>query len=75
MDNPTEFALYLRDIPEKDGVEILMNGMPQDFAGDERGYLVVDRTWHPGDKLEVKWQLSPKVRFWQNNTLSVGRVP
>lgn len=75
MDNPTEFALYLRDIPEKDGVEILMNGMPQDFAGDERGYLVVDRTWHPGDKLEVKWQLSPKVRFWQNNTLSVERGP
>ncbi|MDD4263417.1 MAG: glycoside hydrolase family 127 protein [Firmicutes bacterium] len=73
MAEPAFFTLYLRDLDQKKNVKITLNGALQSCSFDPRGYLCVTRTWVDGDELLLNWTLSPKLRYWQNNMVSVER--
>ena len=52
---PTRFALRLR-LPSwtADGFGVRLNGEPVDTSPDGTGYVVVERTWSDGDRVDVK---------------------
>jgi len=52
-ERPVAFALRVRAPHWAEGVAITVNGHPEKAVPGTDGYLVVDRTWKSGDKIEV----------------------
>ncbi|MCX6898898.1 MAG: glycoside hydrolase family 127 protein [Verrucomicrobia bacterium] len=62
-ERPVRFALRLR-VPQwvANGVAVRVNGNPLDASADKSGYLVIDRTWADGDRVEMA--LPMQLRAW-----------
>jgi len=71
---PLEFPLQLRIPAWAAGTEILVNGRhelspaPGAFAG-------IQRTWRPGDRVEIRFPMAPRVSRWFHDSVAVERGP
>lgn len=46
-----------------DRTALTVAGTPADVRPDERGYLVVDRAWHPGDTVDLDLDVAPRLTY------------
>jgi hypothetical protein len=53
-EKPVEFELRVRAPHWAEGIAVSVNGRPERVAIGSDGYLVLNRTWAGGDRLEVK---------------------
>ncbi|WP_329004124.1 glycoside hydrolase family 127 protein [Kribbella sp. NBC_00709] len=70
----TRFPLYLRRPGWARDVSVKVNGQPVRVSGD---WLKLDRTWHPGDRVELVLPMRTTTRVWDDNqhSVSVDRGP
>ncbi|MGA2537477.1 MAG: beta-L-arabinofuranosidase domain-containing protein [Terracidiphilus sp.] len=52
-EKPSEFAIRIRAPHWSKGVSVAVNGHAQPQSVGSDGYLVIHRTWQPGDRVEV----------------------
>jgi hypothetical protein len=38
-------------------------------------YLVINREWKPGDRVEAKFPMPPRISRWENNSVAIERGP
>jgi DUF1680 family protein len=88
--NPAEskhFAIHIRSprrdvsalytsAPAADGItSISVNGQPVSQSVDDHGYVVIDRTWSPGDKIGLTMPLVPqRIKAIDKIAADRGRV-
>ena len=71
---PLSFPLQMR-IPEwAADASIKVNGRPEPHtkAGT---FARIDRTWKPGDRVELAFSMQPRVSSWFNNSVAIERGP
>ena len=67
---PVAFPLYLR-IPEwANGATVSVGG--KTLKAEEGKYLRVEKTWQPGEELEIRLPMKPKLRVWDQMKDSVS---
>ncbi|TDW17649.1 beta-L-arabinofuranosidase domain-containing protein [Kribbella kalugense] len=68
------FPLYLRRPGWAHDVSVKVNGQPVRVSGD---WLKLDRTWRPGDRVELVLPMRTTTRVWDDNqdSVSVDRGP
>lgn len=73
-EKPVGFPLRLRIPLWAEGSSVRVNG--QNVANPQAGsFAVVERHWHPGDKVEINFPLKPQVARGYNNSVTVERGP
>ncbi|MEV5960174.1 beta-L-arabinofuranosidase domain-containing protein [Kribbella sp. NPDC051952] len=74
VDASTRFPLYLRRPGWAQDVTVKVNGQTVEADGD---WMKVDRTWHPGDRVELVLPMRTSTRVWNDNndSISVDRGP
>jgi len=72
--SPLAFPLQLRIPAWAGGAVITVNGKlePQAKPG---AFALVDRTWKPGDSVEIKFPLQPRTSRWFNDSVAIERGP
>lgn len=55
---PTPLALKVRYPSWAHGMTIAVNGQPQTVGGKPGSYVTVNRTWHSGDRLDIRLPMS-----------------
>ena len=69
------FPLRLRAPGWADGTVIKLNGQPLQASSDA-GFVKIDRTWKPGDVVDVTFPMTPRlVRGGYRDSVSVERGP
>src|SRR5262249_40361936 len=74
---PVRFPLYLR-VPGWCGAPaVLLNGQAVEVPARSGVFLVLDRTWNAGDRLELMLPMKVALRTWKKNhdSVSVDRGP
>jgi hypothetical protein len=74
---PVQFPLYLR-IPGWCAQPALrINGKKTPVFTEPRTFVVIDRQWKEGDRIELTFPMELKLRYWRRNanTVSVDRGP
>jgi hypothetical protein len=68
------FPLKLRIPGWADEATVAVNGnqVPGAHAG---AYLVIAREWKPGDRVEARFPMYPRLSRWENNSVAVERGP
>ncbi|WP_427887872.1 beta-L-arabinofuranosidase domain-containing protein [Kribbella sp. GL6] len=71
---PVRFPLYLRRPGWAQGASVKVNGEQVRTTGD---WMKVERTWHPGDRVELTLPMRTTTRVWNDNhdSVSVDRGP
>ena len=71
---PLEFPLQLRIPAWAAGATIAVNGRsePQPAAGS---FARIQRTWKPGDRVEIRFPMQPRVSSWFNDSVAIERGP
>jgi hypothetical protein len=71
---PVKFPLKLRIPGWSNEAAIAVNGV--DIQGVHNGaYLVINRIWKQGDRVEAKFPMHPRISRWENNSIAVERGP
>ena len=69
-----KFPLKLRIPGWADEATVTVNGKP--LSGAHAGaYLVIAREWNPGDWVEARFPMHPRLSRWENNSVAVERGP
>jgi hypothetical protein len=68
------FPLQLRMPAWADGAAITVNGQPTTSPGSG-SFAHIDRTWNPGDHVEISFPMAPRVSKWLNNSIAIERGP
>jgi DUF1680 family protein len=55
-----EFTLYLRKPSWSPNMRVIVAGSPVSSPKMEKGYIALKRTWKPGDKVEVQFDMTPR---------------
>ncbi|MGA7342553.1 MAG: beta-L-arabinofuranosidase domain-containing protein [Terracidiphilus sp.] len=71
---PLRFPLHLRIPAWAAGTAITVNGQPMP-APAPSSFAAVDRTWKPGDRVEIAFPMQPRVSRWFHDSLAVERGP
>jgi hypothetical protein len=73
-EHSVSFPLYLRIPAWTEGTKIKMNGTPQptSTAGT---FAVIQRTWRPGDTVEIEFPMHPRVTSGFNASVCIERGP
>lgn len=72
---PVAFPLYLRIPRWCTGVHVALNGKALEL-GEPAAYLRLERTWSPGDRLELELQMALGLTRWpRNGSVTVDRGP
>lgn len=72
---PAQFSLYLR-IPEWcEAAQLSINGESTSAALDERGFVRLERTWQPGDVLELRLPMELRVLERPNTAVALALGP
>ncbi len=71
---PVRFPLRLRIPAWADGAAIQVNGTPAS-APPEAGWATLDRTWNPGDTVDLTLPMRPRVKTGYRESVSVERGP
>jgi hypothetical protein len=74
---PVRFPLYLRVPRWCEAPKLTLNGKPLDAKADPLAFLVVEREWKDGDKLQLALPMKLSVRVWEKNknAVSIDRGP
>ncbi len=75
-DKPVKFPLYLRVPGWCDNPELKINDEVVSLT-DHASYLIINRKWYDGDKVELNLPMEIKLRKWtkNQNSVSVDRGP
>ena len=76
-DGKVRFPLYLRVPGWCDGFKMKVNGRAESIEAPAGSYIMVDRTWADGDRVEVEMPMLVALRTWDKNMncVSVDRGP
>ena len=71
---PVKFPLKLRIPAWASATTVSVNGSS---VADVHGgaYLIINREWKKGDRVEAKFPMSPRISRWENNSIAVERGP
>jgi Beta-L-arabinofuranosidase, GH127 middle domain/Beta-L-arabinofuranosidase, GH127 catalytic domain len=71
---PLRFPLQLRIPAWATGTTISVNGQPEPrpAAG---AFATVERTWRPGDRVEIAFPMAPRISRWFHDSIAVERGP
>lgn len=71
------FPLYLRVPRWSNVMKVHVNGSQKRVTAAPLSYIVLDRTWRPGDVVTLKFQMGVSVTAWKQNqnAVSVSRGP
>ena len=73
-EQPARFPLLLR-VPEwARGAVIRVNGQPAP-APAPGSFARLDRIWQPGDRVEIRFPMPPRISRWYHNSIAVERGP
>ena len=74
---PVEFPLYLRVPGWCENPKLSINGAASSFEANPGSYIMIDRKWSDGDKVELSLPMEIKIREWtqNHNSVSVDRGP
>jgi len=72
MSSPAAFPLHLRVPAWCKHPDVTVNGKPLAVAGRPLSYIVIDRTWRPGDKVRLVLPMEVAVTRWEKNKNSVS---
>ncbi|MFZ2024520.1 MAG: beta-L-arabinofuranosidase domain-containing protein [Terracidiphilus sp.] len=72
--SPLRFPFQLRIPAWASGTSIRVNGelMSAQAAGS---FATIDRTWNPGDRLEISFPMPPRVSRWFQGSAAIERGP
>jgi len=73
-ENAITFPLKLRIPSWATGATVAVNGTA---VNDVRSgsYLVINREWRQGDRVEAKFPMAPRISRWENNSIAIERGP
>jgi hypothetical protein len=71
---PIQFPLVLRIPGWVQGASVTVNGDPVNGVQPGR-FLEIERTWNPGDRVELHFPMSVRVTKWYHNSIAVERGP
>jgi len=71
---PRAFPLHLRIPAWAAGAAITINGTsePQPQTGS---FARIERTWKPGDRVEINFPMQPRTSRWSNDSVAIERGP
>jgi len=74
---PVRFPLALRVPGWCDQPKLSLNGAPVSLAKPARGWVILERTWQPGDRVVLELPMKIALTVWTKNreTVSVERGP
>lgn len=74
---PVRFPMYLRIPGWCKSPEVEVNGRTQPLASSPKGWILIDRTWHSGDKVQLTLPMEINTTVWKNNrsAVSINRGP
>jgi hypothetical protein len=71
---PIQFPLVLRIPGWAEGARVTVNGDPVNDVQPGR-FLRIERTWNPGDRIELHFPMAIRVTKWYHNSIAVERGP
>jgi hypothetical protein len=71
---PIQFPLVLRIPDWAQGARVTVNGDPVNDVQPGR-FLRIERTWNPGDRVELHFPMAIRVTKWYHNSIAVERGP
>ena len=76
-DDAIAFPIWLRVPGWCDAPTVKVNDAVVPAKRNERGFLVLDQTWKPGDRIELTLPMEIRLRTWERNhkAVSVDRGP
>ncbi len=74
-DQPHRFPLHLRVPAWAADAVLTVNGKPSPVPLTPGTFAVIDRTWTPGDVLDLRLPMQPVVSRWFHNSLAISRGP
>ncbi len=74
-DKAVRFPLLLRIPAWAAGAKVLVNGTDSGVATSAKSFARLDRTWAPGDSVEITLPMRPRVSRWFHNSVAVERGP
>lgn len=74
---PVRFPLYFRIPGWCERASVMLNGKPVEVESKPDSYLVLERTWAAGDKVQLTLPMAIRLRTWKknHNSVSVDRGP
>jgi DUF1680 family protein len=72
--SPLKFPLQLRIPAWAAGASITVNGKPEP-SPTAGSFARIERTWHPGDRVEMVFPMTPRISRWFNNSIAIERGP
>jgi hypothetical protein len=69
---PVKFPLYLRVPKWCTEARVRINGKATPFKPRPLNYIVLERTWHSGDRVRLELPMSIAVRRWEKNGNAVS---
>lgn len=71
---PLSFPVQFRIPAWAAGATILVNGRAEP-APQPASFARVERTWRPGDRVEITFPMAPRLSRWFNDSIAVERGP
>ncbi len=68
------FPLQLRIPAWAADAAITVNGQPA-TPPKQRSFARIERTWNPGDRVEIRFPMAPRLSRWFHDSISVERGP
>lgn len=69
------FPLQFRIPAWANRAELRVNGVLLDGNWKPGTFATIDRTWKPGDSVNIRFPMPPRVTRWQNRSIAVERGP
>jgi uncharacterized protein len=71
---PLAFPLQLRIPAWAAGASITINGQPTSQP-QPGSFARIERTWKPGDRVQIRFPMQPRVSRWFNDSVAIERGP
>jgi DUF1680 family protein len=75
LSKPVKFPLSLRIPSWCKKPQLAFNGRPQEMPLVRRGFIRLERTFHPGDRLTLSLPMHTELSYWPDNGLAFERGP
>ncbi len=74
-DKPLSFPLSFRVPGWASNASVKLNGKPVDVTMTAGTFVRIDRTWKPGDLVEITFPMQTRVSRWFNRSVALERGP
>jgi hypothetical protein len=72
--SPLSFPIQLRIPAWAEGATVTVNGQPEPLPA-AGSFARIERTWHSGDRIEIKFPMTPRISRWYHDSVAVERGP